>query len=457
MKHTLLYIALLSAVLCSSCSEWLDVKPTKYTEEDEMFSTVTGFQNALTGVYIELKGSTLYGQNLSMGMLEYMAQHWVANPSDTEGKLSNYEYDEANVETMINSVYAGLYNTILNINNLLRYADNGVLKGKSYNMIKGEALALRAFCHLDILRLFGPVPGQQTDRKMLAYAEKVSKENLQVNTWKEYIDKLARDLDDAEALLKDVDTDGQMNDDYAKYRQNRINYWAVKALKARFYLWIQDKTLAKKYALEVINGSEQRLCDPEDISTRKDYVASKEHLFSLHDFNLKTNTEIFLYRAGGAYMIESYVRNQLFASDVTDVRINTLWKQITETSRTRFVLMKYKQSDDIAKYSGEQIPLIRLYEMYLIAIECSDNADEYTPWTETLTKARNVSNTPNVASTESKNDYVLLEYNREFYGEGQLFYQYKRRGEEHILWADKPGTPSVYVLPLPKSEIKYNQ
>ncbi len=457
MKHTLYYILFLSMMLCSSCSDWLDVRPEKYTEENEMFSTITGFQNSLTGVYIQLKSKTLYGQNLSMGMMEYLAQHWVTNSSEAVGKLSNFEYDDADVETMINGVYADLYNTILSINNLLRFVDNGVLRGKSYNMIKGEALALRAFCHLDLLRLYGPVPGRQTDKKMLSYAQVVSREPMKVNTWKEYTEFLLKDLNDAETLLKEVDLGEPITDDYALFRQNRMNYWAVKALKARFYLWILDKDQAKKYALEVINGNWKSLCTPEDISTNKDYVASKEHLFSLHEFDLETNTEQFIYRAGGVYMPEEYIRKRLFASDITDVRINTLWKQFTEASSVRFKLMKYKQGSEVAKNSVEQIPLLRLYEMYLIAIECSDNAAEYKPWVKELTKARNVSNEPNVESPEAKDAYVLLEYNKEFYGEGQLFFQYKRRGEETILWADKAGTNSVYMLPLPKSEIKYNE
>ena len=237
MKHTLYYILFLSMMLCSSCSDWLDVRPEKYTEENEMFSTITGFQNSLTGVYIQLKSKTLYGQNLSMGMMEYLAQHWVTNSSEAVGKLSNFEYDDADVETMINGVYADLYNTILSINNLLRFVDNGVLRGKSYNMIKGEALALRAFCHLDLLRLYGPVPGRQTDKKMLSYAQVVSREPMKVNTWKEYTEFLLKDLNDAETLLKEVDLGEPIIDDYALFRQNRMNYWAVKALKARFYLW----------------------------------------------------------------------------------------------------------------------------------------------------------------------------------------------------------------------------
>ena len=89
MKYTLYYILFLSTMLCSSCSNWLDVKPTKYTEEGEAFSTVTGFQNSLTGVYIQMKGKTLYGQNLSMGMMEYLGQHWIANSSEVSFPILN--------------------------------------------------------------------------------------------------------------------------------------------------------------------------------------------------------------------------------------------------------------------------------------------------------------------------------------------------------------------------------
>jgi len=50
-----------------------------------------------------------------------------------------------------------------------------------------------------------------------------------------------------------------------------------------------------------------------------------------------------------------------------------------------------------------------------------------------------------------------MEYHKEFYGEGQAFYQYKRRNDEMIMWSNTPGSTSVYVLPVPKSEIKYEE
>ena len=36
-------------ILCSSCNDWLDVKPQGQTEEEDMYTTYEGFKDALTG------------------------------------------------------------------------------------------------------------------------------------------------------------------------------------------------------------------------------------------------------------------------------------------------------------------------------------------------------------------------------------------------------------------------
>ena len=59
-------------------------------------------------------------------------------------------------------------------------------------------------------------------------------------------------------------------------------------------------------------------------------------------------------------------------------------------------------------------------------------------------------------------EYTLeLEYIREFWGEGQLFFFYKRKNYDEISSAYDPYTtvsmtPAKYVLLIPESESKYN-
>ena len=412
MKKTIYYIMIGCLLLGTGCSDWLSVNPKDKVEQKEMFSDENGFKNALIGNYIMLKDSKLYGKTLTMEFCENLAQHWKTDPQATDGYTAAYDYKNAEVERLIEDIYGKFYNTIVNINNLLGYVDNGILTSDMHDLIKGEALAMRAFCHLDILRLFGPIPGEQT---------------------------------------KEVEEKG-MNDEFFSYRQNRLNYWAVLALKARFYLWIQDKSQAAEYAGRVIANKDFRLNQGTDFAA-KDNIASPEHLFSLHVYNLNDIVSNYFLNAGGVEQDQDKVKTDIFESDVTDYRVTYLWNEITEKSGTRYILEKYKQ-EGMPDAGLQEVPLIRLYEMYLIAIECSDLETEYKPLVDELVAARNIS-VVNVSTVDLKNAFVAKEYQKEFYGEGQQFFQAKRRGDKTILWTDTEGSKAVYVLPLPKSEIKF--
>ena len=202
MKRTIYYMIIGYLLLGTGCSDWLSVNPKDKVEQKEMFSDENGFKNALIGNYIMLKDSKLYGKTLTMEFCENLAQHWKTNPQAIDGYTAAYDYKNTEVEELIEEIYGKFYNTIVNINNLLDYVDNGVLTSDMHDLIKGEALAMRAFCHLDILRLFGPIPGEQTKDRILSYVRTVSKNYHEVNTWEEYVGYLEKDLNYAEVLLK---------------------------------------------------------------------------------------------------------------------------------------------------------------------------------------------------------------------------------------------------------------
>lgn len=67
-------------ILCSSCNDWLDVKPQGQTEEEDMYTTYEGFKDALTGCYVKLKDRDLYGEGLTMSLIESLAQLWDPEP-----------------------------------------------------------------------------------------------------------------------------------------------------------------------------------------------------------------------------------------------------------------------------------------------------------------------------------------------------------------------------------------
>jgi len=81
-----------------SCSEWMDIRPSTEVEADVLFTNEDGFKSALTGVYARMIGENLYGNQLTFGLLEDLAQRYDAglryNTLDANSRALFYEYDE---------------------------------------------------------------------------------------------------------------------------------------------------------------------------------------------------------------------------------------------------------------------------------------------------------------------------------------------------------------------------
>ena len=132
-------------------------------------------------------------------------------------------------------------------------------------MVKGEALALRAMLHFDMLRLFGPVYSKDSDKKAIPYYTKQTNTPEPILTAEEVAGQVAADLEDARTLLANdpVKTEGTLmsgaqdgTSNFMRYRALRLNYYAVEALLARVCLYMGDKKDAFKYASDVIKTAD---------------------------------------------------------------------------------------------------------------------------------------------------------------------------------------------------------
>src|SRR5699024_974535 len=74
-----------------------------------------------------------------------------------------------------------------------------------YELVKGECLALRAYLHLDIMRLFGPQPSNPTDGNELAYVTEFSKSMNKRIDFDSYKSLLFKDIQEASNLLAEID------------------------------------------------------------------------------------------------------------------------------------------------------------------------------------------------------------------------------------------------------------
>ena len=470
-KNIYIMICFLLSAGLTSCNDWLDVKPKTEQSLEEMFSKQQGFQDVLTGSYLKFKGDQLYGKHLTFGNIEYLAQHWEWDKETTGGELSRYNYKSQYAENAMSAIFGESYHVIVELNMMLQHIDEdkGLFERGMYEIIKGEALAMRAYCHLDLLRLFGPMPTKVDGKAILPYVTEASLEYHPHLPYNKFVTLLEKDLKDAEELLKDTDPilDKKRGmglsvsaSNFLKDRSLRLNYYAVKALQARFYLWVggsENKSKAltcAKEVIEAVNADEKpiyKLANLDAIA-EEDFTLSSEHIFAIYDFKLfdkaKNNfTGTVVYKKD-----EANVKNDLFDAGTTDIRL-TLWKEeVSETNQAKsFTIRKYIQPEEKAL---NQIPMLRLSEMYFIAMECG-TLDQANELYNEFCIQRDV--TPVTIKNNTQLDEILLnEYNREFYAEGQMFYMYKRKAVKRILWSLDEGSEETYVVPLPKKEVSYN-
>ena len=456
------YISIcLCLCLFVSCSNWLDVQPKTTVEEEEVFSRELGFKEALAGIYMKMASTDLYARNLSYGFMDILGQRYQAGDAKTYQDILWYTFPSTKTQEYTDIIWEEMYNIIANINNLLYYCDKNqqvFTTQNYYEIIKGEALGLRAFLHFDLLRMYGPVYKNNPTAQRIAYRTEFNREPKAMQPSNVVVDSVISDLKKAELLLTGTDplnfefpiyeeyNRTEMADDvFLSLRHKRMNLYAVKAMLARVYLFAGDKTNAERYANEVIESGYFNL-----VGDASDVLRSKEIIFSVYvdDFDQQV-TEI---TNGGTYYIsDEEFLNEIFdvANDGTnDLRIR---EGVGFDYGTNGITMrKYKQENLWASTEGTVV-LIRLSEMYYILAECADSSEEAAACLNEVRTNRGVDMI--VCTEDNRLDEIEKEYRKEFYGEGQLFYFYKRHGYSTFLHCPTNNmTESNYMFSWPDNE-----
>lgn len=482
----------LCLLTAQSCNNWLDVQPTDRQTEAQTYSSVSGFYSVLNGIYTKMNTKYSYGEHLSYNMIEILAKRFVIAGTKNEvgTAFQQYTYSDKKAKEVIQKIWETNYNIILNCNIVLANAElkKDMLGEKDYSIIKGEMLAVRAFIHFDMLRLFGPVYLIKPDAAAIPYNTSPNGEVSPILTAKEVIfEHILVDIKDSETLLAKHDpvlTDGPMSDkieddlsiysdsNIYKYRQLRFNYYALLTLKARVQLYAGEKEGALATAKSVINSENVAKYFPPVTSEsvvgniNPDRMFTSESFFGMYkkDRNL-IYKESFDPETAGSSLLQpksGYVESTLFRGMASDYRLRSHWGISATSGNAARVFLKYKDVVDKLFFHATYVPLVRLSEMYLIAAETEPIvADGLVHLNKLRVQMRGNIGLPltGIVSPVALNTQINMEYIREFYGEGQLFYYYKRlntpvlRGDllggstEYLV-----GISTYYVLPLPESE-----
>lgn len=305
MKKILYTMILACSTMMVSCDSWLEVKPYDKISEGELQKSEEGYQKMLNGIYIDLNSDALYGQSLSVEMIEVMGGAYaIGTDNSVWGNykdLSNYQYGTEYWRNRLDQTWNKAYALILNCNKILENIDQNqdLFTGGNYYAVKGEALALRAMLHFDMLRLFGPVYAKDSDKKAIPYYNKQTNSPEPILTAKEVAEKVVADLEEARILLANdpVKTEGTLmsgsqdgTSNFMRYRALRLNYYAVEALLARVNLYMGNKTEAFKYATDVIKTADQGIFPFVDKSLVIGSPADPDRIFSSEVLFALTNT-----------------------------------------------------------------------------------------------------------------------------------------------------------------------
>lgn len=480
----------------TSCKKYLDVRSKSEVVENDMFSNEEGFTDAMAGVYYTMSGSSLYGDKLTMSFMDVIAHRYdILSENNVIGN-SNYAFTNSNgpnyygtaayyttstISNIISNIWDSMYYSIANVNNILLNIDahKSVFQGNDYNLIKGEALGLRGFLHFDLLRMFGQPYLTGADSANIPYVTIFTAGRITpLYTTEAVTDSAIADLNAAAILLKgdNLQSTSDVND-WLNDRKFHFNALAVEATLARIYLYKGDQTNALLHANNVINSGELQFVSQANLSGNVsgsgapiDYSCTPEQIFSLNVINFTLTTS-----APYQYFYAAYIYNPLandcasYPGDIenleniyetatggaTDFRYLYLWSKIPYSPTGIGQPQKLSQQNAV---TPNDMPIIRLPEMYYIAAECGGPVAGLAALNK-VRENRGLKDLPSGLDQATFQNEIFKEYQKEFYCEGQLFYYYKRLNLPNMVDCDNitlfPTTGGVYVFPLPANEIQY--
>ncbi|ATA70118.1 RagB/SusD family nutrient uptake outer membrane protein [Capnocytophaga sputigena] len=443
-----IYTLFSTALLATGCA---DLDPT--LEQDKSLeggiNSVEDIRSVLNSAYNYMSLREYYGRDVII--FGEVRSDNAYSDANSNRFVSVAKMDMTRTDAYASDTWTRINQTIVSTNVVIN-ADRAKITGDvtTLNHYLGEAYAIRALAHFDLLKLYGQ-QYQQSDRtkalgvpytKVFGKAIYPARETVQ-RTY-ELI------MEDLNAAISNLSA--SKNDASAHY----ITTFAAYALKARVALFFEDWATARDAAKYVIDNKGSRL----DIAAADDFAKTfttdntKNQIFSIAN-NDSDNTgvnslgNIYFGSYGDVVML-----NDLYSKyEAGDVR-KTLFSEIRagKTYRMR------KQTDIIG---AQDIPVIRYEEVVLTYAEALFRLGDTTNALAQLNLIP--AKRGATAYTSATLENILLERRKEFAGEGFRFYDIARNRQDMPLVdtaLQTYGTVTYgsykYSFPIPDAEMGAN-
>ncbi|CAD0001392.1 RagB/SusD family nutrient uptake outer membrane protein [Flavobacterium chungangense] len=471
----------ISLLIVTSCSDdFLEKKPTEYVDFEGATKTTENLMTLLNGIHRSLYIRYESNQNEN-GLGSLMQQVDIAGddivyPVTNAWFLQVYNWNGVANENSqdIRFPYRTYYRIIRNANTIIENVDAAIGSDAEKKILKGQALLYRAFCHYQLVQLFGKryVNGIDNTQLGVPVILTVGNDNFPRSTVEEVYAQINKDLDEANILLVG----------YAKPNNSHLNLKVAQGLKARVALTQGNWAIAADYAAKAKAGIALMTAE-EYVKGFNDFNAN-EWMWGSHINEVQTD----YFGNFGAYMSRNYnstvirscpkaINSKLYNQiPTTDVRSKLFDKTGAHTALallSTYAKFPYTSQKFLSINAGDSrcdVPYMRVAEMYLIEAEAKARLGlpDANTVLFTLARSRDAAYVLSVKTGQALVDEIWFQRRIELWGEGFRFYDLKRTnspldrtGANH----DSAITNNVLSVPatdkrwqwlIPRAEINAN-
>jgi len=437
-----------------SCEDELDLIPYDGLTDAQLFQNANGFETATKGVYSGFRAFGYYGESIGMlGAPDILADNLIMNPQGRTTQQDLFEWRNTAVDEAF-GLYERGYRIISRANRILDNLGN-LDDGSVKDNFEGEAKAIRALAHFDIVRTYCKIPTQSADANSslgIFYAMTYDPALLPRRVGTTVGDVYSKVVTDLVAAKAKIAVDNGAG---------RLNKAAIDAILSRVYLHMGDDDMVISSANAVSapvasNANFGKIwIDEYDDNVLFKIVFTDQDDVSIGNTYSQTggNGEI-----RSEYVL-SYELFQLYGDD--DIRKSTTIETSIFSGDLYNHVSKY-----LGRASGQKnvvdAKYIRMEEVLLNKAEAYANKDMDTEARAALDLVRDERYTSYVGGETGTAlmDAIYLERRLELAFEGDRFYTLKRLGMDITRsatdgeFSDGTGTPAN-ITSLPAGDFRW--
>lgn len=454
--HPVIVLFLSAGLLLTGCSKsFLTKNPGDALSPDQALADSSAMQTALYGAYAQLRGVDAYGRSLPV-LGDLQADNSFVEQANAGRYLPDYSYGVSVNDAVALGMWRDLYAVIQRANQIIDAKPAGQLA----TIIRAQAYGLRALSYFKLVNIFAK---PYTDDKTAPGVPIVLHYNLAYLPGRSTVDSVYRQI------VSDLKAAFPIAPDYSS--SVYLSKYAIEGLLARTYLYMGDNANAEAAAVDVINNGPFSLVTADKLeafwANPGIQTDATEVMFEvdadINNNNASDDLSIIFIPDGYQDIYASGDLYNLYSA--TDARRSLLVPGETKRSAPAYLINKFPNGSNTS--DKDNIKVIRLAEVYLIAAEAALPADDATArqYLNALMAERDPA-FPGYSSTGSQllSD-IVTERRKELAFEGDRLYDLNRLKLPINRVANPGSIPGPLTIaypdnrrvqPIPQSEVQAN-